>query len=73
MGESFFLLYVRTLLNYALSDYAHLAADRPVSPTFLQHREFFPLVSAVVWLLARGSSDFLIKNNLTTHVTPADR
>ncbi|RXW11372.1 hypothetical protein EST38_g14484 [Candolleomyces aberdarensis] len=52
-------------------DYAHLTTDGPGA--MRHHRKFYSLVSAIVWLLARGSSDLLFRNNLGGHAAPSDR
>ncbi|RXW11724.1 hypothetical protein EST38_g14129, partial [Candolleomyces aberdarensis] len=55
------------------SDYSHLAKDLPGVHSSRQHCKFFDLVTPIVWLLARGEKQFLIKHKLTQYLPPSDR
>ncbi|KAJ2923546.1 hypothetical protein H1R20_g13547, partial [Candolleomyces eurysporus] len=55
------------------SDYGHLASSTPGVHSSRQHRKFCDIVPAIVWLLARGDSSFLINNQLSQYLPPADR
>ncbi|KAJ2933885.1 hypothetical protein H1R20_g3198, partial [Candolleomyces eurysporus] len=62
----------RTIFTH-YSDYGHLANSTPGVHSSRQHRKFCDIVPAVVWLLARGDSQFLINNSLSQYLPPADR
>lgn len=38
-----------------------------------QHHKFNSITDAVVWLLAHGNCQFLVKNQLSQYLPPADR
>jgi hypothetical protein len=54
-------------------DYRHLTNARPGVHCTWQHRKFTSITDAVVWLLARGDCQLLIKNQLSQYLPPADR
>ncbi|KAJ2927303.1 hypothetical protein H1R20_g9790, partial [Candolleomyces eurysporus] len=60
-------------LRLVIRDYSHLAKDLPGVHSSRQHRKFFDLITPIVWILARGDKQYLIKNQLTQYLPPSDR